>query len=146
MSSDRAGRPVAVTIAATMVRAIIMVFSATPFLCMVSPQNHAQVKGHFSPFVCGDLSEKLIYISHMDCEVNTFRNYFAKNANFEPFSGYFVVFASSYSAIPAATDTLNDSFCPNIGISIISSAKASHSGAIPSTSSPSSSATRSGAE
>ena len=94
MSSDRAGRPVAVTIAATMVRAIIMVFSATPFLCMVSPQNHAQVKGHFSPFVCGDLSEKLIYISHMDCEVNTFRNYFAKNANFEPFSGYFAVFAS----------------------------------------------------
>ena len=87
-----------------------------------------------------------LYISHMDCEVNTFRNYFAKNANFEPFSSYFAVFASSYSAIPAATDTLNDSFCPNIGISMISSAKASHSGAIPLISSPSSSATRSGAE
>ena len=64
MSSDRAGRPVAVTIAATMVRAIIMVFSATLFLCIVSPQNHAQVKGHFTPFVPGDLSEKLIYITY----------------------------------------------------------------------------------
>ena len=146
MSSDRAGRPVAVTIAATMVRAIIMVFSTKLFLCMVSPQNHAQVKGHFSPFFFVNLSEKLIYISHMNCKVNTFRNYFAKNANFEPFSGYFAAFASSYSAIPAATDTLNDSFCPNIGISMISSAKASHSGAIPLTSSPNSSVARSGAE
>lgn len=65
MSSDRAGRPVAVTIAATMVRAIIMVFSATLFLCMVPPQNHAQVKGQLHALYFPKLERKAnIYITY----------------------------------------------------------------------------------
>ena len=48
-------------------------------------------------------------------------------------------------AIPAATDTLNDSFCPRIGISTMSSTWRNNSAGTPSTSSPSSSASFSGA-
>ena len=81
MSSDRAGRPVAVTIAAIMVRAIIMVFSTKLFLCMVSPQNHAQVKGHFSPFFFVNLSEKLIYITY-ELQSQYFSQLFRKKCKF----------------------------------------------------------------
>lgn len=82
MSSDRAGRPVAVTIAAIMVRAIIMVFSTKLFLCMVSPQNHAQVKGHFSPFFFRKLERKAnIYITY-ELQSQYFSQLFRKKCKF----------------------------------------------------------------
>ena len=47
--------------------------------------SHKAKKGNLPPLFWVTLSEKLIYISHMNRHVNVFRNYFAKIANFKYF-------------------------------------------------------------
>ena len=101
---------------------------------LLSGRSSLKAKGNFCPF--RNFEQKLIYISYWNRNVNTFSKkcviiYIATSVIiFYKNKRYFLIIIP-YKAIPAATDTLKDSFCPNIGISTTCWHCSNSSGVIP---------------